>query len=225
VDGSVRVHHLIVHYTGMQSCELALNRLCDEAAGVSAHYLIDEDGSVYRMVPEDMRAWHAGTSFWDGKRDLNSISIGIELINPGHEYGYRPFPSEQLNSFTLLAQEIMDRHGIGPRNVLGHSDVAPGRKTDPGELFPWKDLAERGIGTWPHNVEILGGPPDLEASFRQLSAIGYAVPLSPDLGADILNPETGTADVIAAFQRRYRPAQIDGALDIETSGLIAAATI
>ena len=222
VDDTVHVRHLIVHYTGMQSCGHALDRLCDKIAKVSAHYLIDEAGAVYRLVPEDMRAWHAGVSFWNGLRDLNSTSIGIELVNPGHDYGYRAFPSAQLDTFTALVREIMERHGIDPANVLGHSDVAPGRKTDPGELFPWKEMAALGIGEWPNNPEPMNGVADQTAALKQLSAIGYAVPLSLELGADILHAEAGAADVIAAFQCHYRPARINGALDPETGGLISA---
>ncbi len=222
VDGAVHVQHLIVHYTGMRSCGDALNRMCDEASKVSAHYMIDEDGLIYQMVSEDMRAWHAGVSFWNELRDLNSASIGVELVNPGHDHGYRAFPSVQLDAFALLAGEIMERHGIEQKNVLGHSDVAPGRKTDPGELFPWKDMAARGIGVWPHDAAPMNGVPDIGTALAHLSAIGYAVPLSTDLGADILDPQTAAADVICAFQRHYRPSIVDGALDLETGGLIAA---
>lgn len=225
MDNVARVRHLVVHYTGMKSCDQALDRLCDETSNVSAHYLIDEDGSIYQMVPEDLRAWHAGVSFWDGERDLNSTSVGIELVNPGHEYGYRLFPTAQLDAFAQLAREVMERHSIDPKDVLGHSDVAPGRKTDPGELFPWKDMAERGIGTWPYNADAPNITPDIATSLEKLSAIGYAVPLSLGLGADILDPVAGTADVIAAFQRHFRPAQVDGTLDNETGGLIAAVAI
>ncbi len=220
VNGVVGVRHLVVHYTGMESCNQALDRLCDETASVSAHYLVDEDGSIYQMVPEDLRAWHAGMSFWGGVRDLNSTSIGIEMVNPGHDHGYRPFPHPQMEAFTRLARDIMERHDIPPTCVLGHSDIAPGRKFDPGELFPWKRLAAEGIGAWPANAKSREDEPDATASLGQLSAIGYAVPLSPDQGADILSPTTGSADVIGAFQRRYRPDRVDGVLDPETAGLI-----
>ncbi len=222
VNGSVRVRHLVAHYTGMDSCNQALDRLCNNTTSVSAHYLIDEDGSIYHMVPEDLRAWHAGISFWGGVRDLNSTSIGIEMVNPGHEHGYRSFPSAQMESFTRLAREIMERHDIPPTHVLGHSDIAPGRKLDPGELFPWKSLAAEGIGIWPYNIKSPNGAPDVTAALGQLSAIGYADPLSPEQGADILSPKTGDVEVIGAFQRRYRPSCFDGVLDSETAGLIAA---
>jgi N-acetylmuramoyl-L-alanine amidase len=221
VNGVICIRQVIVHYTGMQSCDQALSRLCDETSNVSAHYLIDEDGSVFRMVPEDMRAWHAGVSYWGGVRDLNSTSIGIELVNPGHEFGYRAFPGAQLDAFAQLALRIMELHNIGPEDILGHSDIAPGRKIDPGELFPWKEMAGRGIGTWAQDAKSLNRVPEMAVALEQLSAIGYAVPSSPDLGADILDRESGAADVIAAFQRRYRQAKINGALDLETSKLIA----
>ncbi len=222
MNGSTRVRHLVVHYTGMESCDQALDRLCDKVASVSAHYLIDEDGSIYRMVPEHLRAWHAGVSFWSGVRDLNSTSIGIEMVNPGHDHGYRPFPYPQTEAFTHLAHEIMERHDILPAHVLGHSDIAPGRKADPGELFPWKRLATEGIGAWPDNAPFLNGEPSMTEALGQLADIGYAVPLSPQQGADILSSETGDLEVIGAFQRRYRPARFDGVLDPETASLIAA---
>ena len=124
----------------MATAALAVERLCDPTAQVSAHYLIDEDGTVVRMVAEEMRAWHAGKSFWRGVRDLNSTSIGIELANPGHDHGYRAFPEAQIVALMELAREIVERHGIAPDNIVGHSDIAPGRKIDPGELFPWRRL-------------------------------------------------------------------------------------
>lgn len=143
------INMLVLHYTGMASCEDALARLCDPVAQVSAHYLIDEDGTVYQLVAEQHRAWHAGVSFWKGERDINSRSIGIELVNPGHELGYRAFPQIQMQALADLAHEILARHPIPPDRVLGHSDVAPGRKRDPGELFDWQWLAGQGIGVWP----------------------------------------------------------------------------
>ena len=124
-------------------------RLCDPAAKVSAHYTIDEDGTVYAHVPEARRAWHAGVSFWAGESDINARSIGIELVNPGHEYGYRAFPEAQIAALIALCHGILARHPIPPARVLGHSDVAPARKEDPGELFPWARLAKAGIGLWP----------------------------------------------------------------------------
>src|SRR5262249_42163258 len=140
---------LVLHYTGMQSAAAAIDRLCDPAAKVSAHYLIEEDGTAWRLVDETRRAFHAGVSFWQGTTDVNSASIGIELVNPGHEWGYRPFPDAQMQTLETLAQEILRRHAIPPDRVVGHSDVAPARKQDPGELFDWRRLADAGIGLWP----------------------------------------------------------------------------
>ena len=194
----VPVDILLLHYTGMLSAEAALERLCDPAAKVSCHWLIDEDGTVYRLVAEESRAWHAGKSFWAGERDINSRSIGIELVNPGHEWGYRPFPMAQMAALATLATGILGRHAIPARRVLAHSDVAPARKQDPGELFDWAWLAARGIGLWPAaDAPVMRGDPA-----ALLVAIGY---------------EAATPDDIAAFQRRYRSKLIDGILDGETA--------
>src|SRR5262249_6695143 len=144
-----RIDMLVLHYTGMRTGEAALERLCDPVAKVSSHYLVEEDGTTWRLVPEEKRAWHAGVSFWAGERDINDFSIGIELVNPGHEFGYRPFPEAQMQALEALARDIVDRHAIRPHRVVGHSDVAPTRKTDPGELFDWARLARKGIGLWP----------------------------------------------------------------------------
>ena len=143
------VDTLILHYTGMPSAAAALERLCDPAAAVSAHYLIDEDGSTTRLVPEERRAWHAGASIWAGRARLNDCSIGIELVNPGHEWGYRPFTEAQYASCIALCRAILERWPIPPHRVLAHSDVAPERKQDPGELFDWARLGAAGIGLWP----------------------------------------------------------------------------
>ncbi len=144
---------LVVHYTGMETAEAALDRLMDPAAKVSAHYLIDEDGTLYRLVEEDRRAWHAGVASWRGATDVNARSIGIELVNPGHEFGYRPFPEAQTGALIDLAADIVARHRIPARNVVGHADVAPRRKMDPGELFDWPRLAAAGIGLWPEESD------------------------------------------------------------------------
>ncbi|MGB1547820.1 MAG: N-acetylmuramoyl-L-alanine amidase, partial [Alphaproteobacteria bacterium] len=150
---------LILHYTGMKTAEAALARLCDPATKVSAHYLIDETGRIYALVPEERRAWHAGEACWQGETNLNDRSVGIELVNPGHEFGYRPFPEAQMAALEALLQEILARHPIPAERVLGHSDVAPGRKTDPGELFDWARLARAGIGCWPGACEAAPVPP------------------------------------------------------------------
>src|SRR5579871_10256 len=140
---------LVLHYTGMKTADEALARLCDPAARVSAHYTIGRDGRIYAHVPEERRAWHAGVSWWAGETNVNARSMGIELVNPGHEFGYIPFAEPQIEALIELAKGIVSRHPIPPRRVVGHSDVAPARKTDPGELFPWQRLAQAGIGVWP----------------------------------------------------------------------------
>ena len=151
---------LVIHYTGMPTARDALERMCYAGARVSAHYMIDEDGTVYALVDEEKRAWHAGVSEWRGHTDINTRSIGIELVNPGHEFGYRSFPDAQMAALIALAREILNRHPIPPRNVVGHSDVAPRRKTDPGELFDWKRLAAEGIGLWPDDETSFDADPD-----------------------------------------------------------------
>lgn len=199
----VGIDMLVLHYTGMKTAEAALARLCDPAAKVSAHYTIDRHGHVYAHVAEQYRAWHAGVSFWAGARDINSRSIGIELVNPGHEFGYEPFPESQIAALTTLAQGIIARHGIAPARVLGHSDVAPVRKMDPGELFPWQHLAGQGIGLWPARL----GPGELSPD--ALVRFGY-------------DPAASQMAVITAFQRHFRPEKLDGIWDNECGGLLAA---
>jgi N-acetylmuramoyl-L-alanine amidase len=197
---------LVLHYTGMQTVEEALARLCDPAAKVSAHYTIDRDGTIYAHVPEAERAWHAGVSYWAGERNVNARSIGIEIVNPGHEFGYIPFANAQVDALIELAHGILKRHPITPKRVIGHSDVAPARKTDPGELFPWERLAKEGIGVWPARVKASGDFASHLASF------GYGLP--PDVDAT-------EKDVIAAFQRHFRPSCIDGMADDECAALLA----
>src|SRR4051794_29798017 len=143
---------LVLHYTGMKTAKEAIERLCDEAAAVSSHYVVDEDGAVLRLVPEDRRAWHAGVSYWRGHTALNGRSIGIEIVNPGHEWGYRDFPVLQMAAVCDLCLSILSRPPIPARNVVAHSDVAPDRKEDPGEKFGWEDLARNGVGLWPMRV-------------------------------------------------------------------------
>jgi N-acetylmuramoyl-L-alanine amidase len=200
---------LLLHYTGMASATAALARMCDESAKVSAHYCIDEDGTRYRLVPEDERAWHAGLASWAGAQDINARAIGIELVNPGHEFGYRPFPEAQMASLIELARDILARHPIPAGRVLGHSDVAPLRKEDPGELFDWARLAAAGIGLWPGDAPAVAppGPSEIE---RQLAAFGYGY-LEQDFPA-----------VVAAFQRHFRPAAVTGELDAESAGRLRA---
>jgi N-acetylmuramoyl-L-alanine amidase len=201
---------LVIHYTGMPDAESALQRLTDPKAEVSSHYLIDEEGHAYRLVDEQRRAWHAGISYWAGKRDINGISIGIELANPGHEFGYRPFAEPQMSALVSLCRAIIARHPIPPQRVLGHSDVAPGRKIDPGELFDWQRLAASGIGKWPKPAE---GPKDLAAVQKALARFGYEVTASGEA-------DEATRLALSAFQRHFRPARIDGLADAETSALL-----
>jgi len=214
---------LLIHYTGMASCEEALARLRDPKAKVSAHYLIDEDGTCYRLVPEARRAWHAGESSWAGARDINSRSIGIELANPGHEFGYRPFPEAQMAALEELARDILARHPIPPHRVLGHADVAPMRKQDPGELFDWARLARAGAGIWPDAgfrpategpslAEGTSGPAVLDLN-RALGRFGYGVEASDRYDAL-------TAAAVTAFQRHFRPRRFDGKADPETRSLL-----
>src|SRR5271156_4492223 len=146
-DGQVDM--LILHYTGMRTAQAAIERLCDPEARVSSHYVVDEDGEVIRLVPEERRAWHAGVSYWRGHDTLNDRSIGIEIVNPGHEWGYRDFPALQMAAVCELCLSILARHPIPARNVVAHSDIAPDRKQDPGELFDWAGLAANGVGLWP----------------------------------------------------------------------------
>jgi N-acetylmuramoyl-L-alanine amidase len=209
---------LVMHYTGMQTAEEALSRLCDPEAKVSAHYTVDRDGTVYAHVPESLRARHAGISFWAGSRDVNSRSIGIEIVNPGHEFGYVPFAEVQTESVLELSREILSRHPIPPSNVVGHSDVAPNRKQDPGELFPWARLAGNGIGLWPlmTSVPTSDAPlpaAEFDAFVKNLRRYGYGIP--PDV-------EWSLRDVIVAFQRHFRPARIDGVADAECAAILDA---
>lgn len=211
-DGS-GIDILLLHYTGMRDAEAALERLNDPAAKVSAHYLIDEDGTCWRLVQEERRAWHAGVASWAGATDINARSIGIELVNPGHQFGYRPFPPAQMQSLTALCRDILARQEIPPERVLGHSDVAPERKEDPGELFDWEGLAKDGIGIWPETIS--GGNSELPfgEAMRLLAEIGYAAPDTPVM--------TGPArNVLLAFQRRWLASGLSGALTPETSARI-----
>jgi len=201
---------LLLHYTGMRDGAAALARLADPAAKVSSHYLIEEDGRIFRLVDESRRAWHAGASYWAGERDVNGVSIGIELVNPGHEFGYRAFSQPQMAALVELARDILARHPIPAARVLGHSDVAPTRKMDPGELFDWRGLAATGIGIWPEPAE---GPADLASIQRMLARYGYEVAASGELDAP-------TAAALQAFQRHFRPARVDGAADRETAALL-----
>jgi N-acetylmuramoyl-L-alanine amidase len=201
--GYAPIDHLVLHYTGMQSGQAAIDRLRDPVAKVSSHYVVDEDGKVYALVPEQKRAWHAGVSCWRGVRQLNDRSIGIEIVNPGHEWGYREFPRVQMRALLGLCQGILARHTIPPEHVVGHADIAPDRKQDPGELFDWRWLAGQGVGFW---TDEPGTPDDLMAD---LAAIGYDISFDPSL-------------VITAFQRRFLPDHLTGEPDILTAARAAA---
>lgn len=207
---------VVLHYTGMSTGEAALERLRDPRSRVSAHYLVEEDGRVFSLVPEERRAWHAGVSYWRGTRDLNAVSIGIEIVNPGREFGYRPFPEPQIAAVVGLLDDVRGRWTVPDDRVLGHSDVAPDRKTDPGELFPWRRLAEAGHGLWveprpaPGAALALGdagaGVLMLKAGLRRL---GYDAELSETYDA-------ATVLITTAFQRHWRPERVDGIADGET---------
>lgn len=197
------VDTLILHYTGMQSGQAAIDRLRDPAAAVSSHYVVEEDGAVWRLVPEGRRAFHAGVSAWRGHETLNGRSIGIEIVNPGHEWGYRRFPALQMAALCDLCLGILSRHPIPPRNVVGHSDVAPDRKQDPGELFDWRGLAANGVGLWPGP----DGAPVADPG-AALRAIGYPLP----------NLEI----TLRAFQRHWRPEAVTGTADPGTLARLGA---
>jgi len=200
-ERSLPVSMIVLHYTGMPDAAGAIARLTSPEAKVSAHYLIAEDGQIVRMVSEEKRAWHAGNSYWRGVTDVNSASVGIEIVNPGHEFGYRPFPDEQIAALIPLVSAIKDRHGIGRGDVVGHSDVAPARKSDPGELFPWEALAKRRLAL-PSPVRDLMDPFWTDAGFLlALERFGYDV--------------TEQKPAVIAFQRRFRPDRIDGIIDGE----------
>lgn len=209
---------VVLHYTGMATGEAALDRLCDSASKVSAHYMIAEDGLVHALVPEAKRAWHAGVSYWGGERDINGISIGIELVNPGHPYpgyagGYRPFPEAQMTALEALLGGIVRRHAILPARVLGHSDVAPARKSDPGELFDWERLARAGFGLMPQQSPPVGAL-DVAALQADLARFGYDLAATGDY-------DEQTRLVVTAFQRHYRRKAVTGEADAETRAALA----
>lgn len=193
---------LVLHYTGMKSGEAALERLCDATAKVSAHYMVDKDGKIFQLVDENERAWHAGVSYWRGNSNINQRSIGIEIVNNGHEYGYQPFPELQMEAVAELCWGIIARHKIPARNVVAHSDIAPTRKQDPGELFDWKLLASKGIGLFPSPATNNQKP---ETSLKEY-------------GYDLTDPEKA----IIAFQRHFRPQNLSGIWDDECAKLLAA---
>jgi N-acetylmuramoyl-L-alanine amidase len=204
----VPISLIVMHYTGMVSGTAALEWLCNPESKVSAHYLVEENGDIFQMVEEDRRAWHAGVSAWGTHTNINDVSIGIEVVNPGHTHGYQPFPAVQMEAVSALTQDIMQRHDIPAAGVVGHSDVAPSRKMDPGELFPWEWLAVQGVGIW-HDVadsDIPLEPRELTtATVSQLQAFGYHMPDAPE----------ASGYVIEAFQRHYRPSIVNGIWDAD----------
>jgi N-acetylmuramoyl-L-alanine amidase len=205
-----RIDMLVLHYTGMTTTTAAVERLCDPNARVSAHYLVEENGAIWRLVPENRRAFHAGVSCWEGERDLNAVSVGIEIVNPGHEWGYRAFPEAQMAAVEHLCRDLVARYSIPPHRVVGHSDIAPGRKSDPGELFDWARLARAGIGIWPPAKP---APRAIAINtldaLSDLSAIGYCATAQSQTPA------------LAAFQRHFRQECCDGRLDAETAARLA----
>jgi N-acetylmuramoyl-L-alanine amidase len=208
---------IVLHYTGMLDAAAALDRLRTPASQVSAHYLVFEDGRVIQLVQESKRAWHAGIASWAGETDINSCSIGIEIANPGHEFGYRDFPKRQIAAVTALCRGILTRNTIAPARVLGHSDVAPARKQDPGEKFPWRMLHDSGVGHWVKPAKITDGPllalgdrGDAVATMqRSLAEYGYAI-------SENGTYDSTTHEVVTAFQRHFRPERIDGVWDAST---------
>jgi N-acetylmuramoyl-L-alanine amidase len=213
---------LLLHYTGMPDADDALRRLCDATSQVSSHYFIFEDGRVVQCVAEARRAWHAGESSWGGVTDINSCSIGIEIANPGHGWRYDDFSKAQIAAVIALGRDILARNPIPASRVLGHSDVAPMRKDDPGEKFPWDRLAAAGIGVWvePHpitpGVALTVGDegPQVRALQAQLAQYGYGVPVTGHY-------DETTKGVVTAFQRHFRPARVDGMADVSTLATLA----
>ncbi len=218
-----RPNCLILHYTGMPTGEAALALLTDPASEVSCHYFVWEDGRIDQLVAEGARAWHAGKAFWKGESDLNSASIGVEIVNPGHD-GWSPsFPDRQIAATIALARDVLSRWRIPPERVLAHSDVAPGRKRDPGEAFPWRRLKEGGVGHWVEPAPIGGealfrreeeGPP-VRALQAMLALYGYSVDLSGVY-------DRHTRAVVEAFQRHFRPERVDGEADPSTVATLKA---
>ena len=207
---------IVLHYTGMADGPSALARLCEPASEVSSHYVVAEDGAVIQLVPEARRAHHAGRSFWAGETDLNSASIGIEIINGGHDFGLPPFPQAQIAAVVALCRDVAGRYAIRPQRILAHSDIAPSRKQDPGEHFPWRTLAESGVGLWvppAEGVEAALAPGmrgDAVAALQAaLARVGYGIEASQAY-------DDATTTVVRAFQRRFRPARVDGIADQAT---------
>ena len=209
------VDMVVIHYTGMTTGKSALQRLCDPSSKVSAHYLIEENGDIYQLVAEEKRAWHAGVSDWMGQSNLNDCSIGIELVNPGHEHSYRPFPLAQMQSLVLVIRHLQQHYPIPARRIVGHSDIAPTRKIDPGELFDWQWLAKQGIGVWPQ-PQVFSLSPKANAFYPSLVGEGLQ-----RVGYEIKSASAEDLSVVVmAFQRHFRPRQVDGKIDLETMEIL-----
>jgi N-acetylmuramoyl-L-alanine amidase len=215
---------IVLHYTGMADTESAVAKLCSPVSEVSAHYVVMEDGYIVQCVPEARRAWHAGAAVWEGESDINSASIGIEIANPGHSHGYPDYPKRQIAAVTALCRSIYTRHRIPAWRVLGHSDVAPTRKQDPGEKFPWRTLHDAGIGLWVKPAPMVAGgrvfvfgerDPAVAEIQALLAKYGYLVPASGEF-------DSATREVIVAFQRHFRPARVDGVADTSTVATLKA---
>ena len=221
--GGRRPDMLLLHYTGMQSSLAALARLRDpDEPRVSAHYFVDEDGTIIQLVPEASRAWHAGLASWAGESDVNSCSVGIEIVNPGHDFGYPDFPPHQIGSVIALCQDIIARRKIRAERVLAHSDVSPARKQDPGEKFPWQRLNLLGVGHWVEPTPVADGPflnvgdcgEEVSTLQMLLHEYGYGISVTGTYDA-------ATRDVVAAFQRHFRPVRVDGVADASTQATLA----
>jgi N-acetylmuramoyl-L-alanine amidase len=213
-----RVDMILLHYTGMRYADAALELLKAPSSDVSCHYFVYEDGRIVQLVQESRRAWHAGKSSWGGENDVNSCSIGIEIVNPGHDHGYPPFPKRQIAAVTALCRSIQTRHPIAPTRVLAHSDVAPSRKQDPGEKFPWRTLYDSGVGHWVKPAPILEFGQTLRPGDRS-NAVGTMQKLLGEYGygLDVTGEyDVATRDVVTAFQRHFRPDRIDGVFDAST---------
>jgi N-acetylmuramoyl-L-alanine amidase len=217
-EGGRQPDMIVLHYTGMADAESALELLRARGGNVSAHYFVFEDGRVVQMVPESRRAWHAGKSEWAGETDINSCSIGIEIANPGHDHGYPDFPMRQIAAVTALCRSIQTRNNIPPVRVLAHSDVAPARKQDPGEKFPWRTLYDSGVGHWVKPAPIMNFGQPLAAGSRgdavtalqkALREYGYGVKAGGEY-------DSTTFEVVTAFQRHFRPERVDGIADPST---------